>query len=89
MKTSSMRVQASRCPHCQRITDAATSLVGRSPGLGDVSICIYCAKASVFGLGLVLESIPEPLLSEVLADPGVQQMQAAVRSLPRFRGARR
>jgi hypothetical protein len=80
MKTN--RVASCPCPHCKRIVDSASDLDGgKAPKLGDVTVCISCAGVSQFGVGLVLEVIPEPKLSEVLAEPDIIMMQAAVRRL--------
>jgi hypothetical protein len=89
MKILTTRIQTCCCPYCQEIVEGATSAEGKTPRLGAVCICIYCAQVSWFGLGLVLEKIPEPELSGILADPRVQQMQVKVRKLPRLPGIRR
>jgi hypothetical protein len=38
-----------RCPKCQRVIDAATSIEGEyEPRVGDVSVCAYCSALLEF-----------------------------------------
>lgn len=37
------------CPYCRKVMDGATGITSEAePDEGDVSICFYCAKVSVF-----------------------------------------
>jgi hypothetical protein len=38
----------SRCPHCRRVLDRASSETGDRPRGGDVTICLYCATVLIF-----------------------------------------
>lgn len=48
-----------QCPHCGKFTDAAMGEEGTSPSEGCISICIGCAKPSVFNKDLTLRVLNE------------------------------
>jgi hypothetical protein len=53
------RLPPSRCPSCEKLLDAATSLEGAKPRPGDWSVCIHCTSLIIFTrsvYGLVLRS---------------------------------
>ncbi len=76
------------CPWCLREQDASTLVDGEqwvAPVDGDVSICLYCARPSVFTGHRNDKRLPSGReLAEILADPEVvRAVDAVLRELGR------
>ena len=55
MKDDTTRIEATPCPTCGKLLDAATPATdpGTRPSPGDISVCIYCG-----GLGMYIAGSP-------------------------------
>ena len=82
MKTT--RVEAKACRECGKVRDAISDFETENvPRPGDVSICLGCGVLSI--LGDDLEDIPptDEETLELLADPKIKRMLAAMAELRR------
>ena len=73
------------CPHCGTILTAATG-TGESVALGDITICIHCARPSVFDIGLVLRKPTKAEAAEIAANELAQQFIASIREVHNQQG---
>jgi hypothetical protein len=75
---TTMRIPAP-CPHCGRVTDAATgaTLDSTVPADGDVSVCFYCGAIAVFS-ATGLRHPTDAERAAFLADPDVVAAVGAV-----------
>lgn len=67
------------CPHCGHQFDRASDLKeGRGPKAGDFSVCIACAKISVFNAD---QTVRKPTMEEkwrANKDPWITQVQIGI-----------
>ena len=77
------RMKPDRCPHCGALVDAAGSAPGDKdeggPEQGSISICLYCARPSIFDSDLRLHRPTPAQIDEILADPDVRRAIKAVK----------
>lgn len=75
------RMKPDRCPHCGAYVDAAGEADGTEggPEQGSISICLYCARPSVFDNDLRLRKMTPAQMDEVLSDPDVRRAIRAVK----------
>jgi hypothetical protein len=72
------RLDQDHCPYCGHGLDSATMVDPRvsppTPQPGDASVCIACGMLLVFDDDLKLQRPTPDLLTQMLADPGVQEV---------------
>ena len=77
-------LDADYCPQCKKTVDAHSSADRNNadaPGVGDITICMYCGVICQLDKDLRLEKAPEKLLEEIKKEsPGSWlQMQHAIK----------
>jgi hypothetical protein len=75
----------SRCPFCGANLDSAFSPNDAAPSPGDLSVCISCASALVFGDDLRLQPLSPAEFAGLDSElqEGIRRHQAIVRSIDR------
>ena len=74
----------SACPSCGKVLDAASSLQGRKPKAGDVSICLECANVGIFDADLTLRRPTKAEKRHIHGDVRIMRMRAAILGRRRF-----
>lgn len=60
-------IPACECPECKNVLDtAASTLPGKTPKPGDITICIYCYNVMEFGDDLQLQTLSKEGRDEFL-----------------------
>ena len=81
-KQIDFKVPPSPCPNCGTVQDGSGEFLtrkGEPPVIGDIAVCLDCAAVNRYGIGLVLEAIPEDELAVLLIDTDLLDTVAAVR----------
>ncbi len=75
------RVPASKCPHCEKILDGASSTNGENikPKSGDAMICIYCGNINIYGDDGELRKSTKIELDKLLSDPEIYLAQSKIK----------
>lgn len=67
------------CPHCLVETDCVMPLLEeQGPKPGDRSVCPYCAKVSIFTVGLTLRRATPDEVSDAMDDPVIERAVTVV-----------
>lgn len=80
MRDSREGVTPTRCPFCDTYMDASTVAIGdddASPTPGDVSVCLYCARVSVYDEDGTLRKPTLPESIGFAEDRDIQRARAA------------
>lgn len=80
---TAVRMPEQDCRTCGYKLDAATHTAfdGRAPKVGDLSVCVKCGEISMFGVGFVLQPVPDDVFINMDASErySLFKMQMAIK----------